>query len=65
MKSKKYNINFYPMNHHLNGEQTADEYIEELVDFIYNEIIVSRRFDKKEVKKLFNIVLKVEKNNIS
>jgi hypothetical protein len=53
------------MNHHLNGEQTADEYIEELVDFIYNEIIVSRRFDKKEVKKLFNIVLKVEKNNIS
>jgi hypothetical protein len=57
MISEKYNIEFYPMTHHLNGKQTPDEYIEELITFLYNEIIIDRRFNKEDAKKLFNLVI--------
>lgn len=65
MKSEVYDIKFYPMTQHVNGEQSPEEYIEKLVDKLYNEFVYDRRFDRENAEKLFNLVLeKMEYNKI-
>ena len=61
MRSEVYDIEFYLMTQHVNGIQSPEEYIEDLVTSLYKELIIDRRFDKKNAIKLLNLTIeKVE-----